>query len=170
MPGSNLTTFVDWPPNMKSVAPPSHIPVNLANELLRLRSSKMAFHIAILREPFISAVIDGTKTIESRFSQKRIVPWQAINKGEAILFAKPGGIVVGYAKVLSVHFLTMSGTTKKLIEDKYGDRIGTYLDQDFWSMRSRCKYATLVEYDSFMQCTPIRFVKRDQRAWVRLEY
>ena len=34
-------------------------------------------HLAVMVEPYLSRVLDGSKTMESRFSRKKIAPWGA---------------------------------------------------------------------------------------------
>ena len=36
-------------------------------------------HLAVMVEPYLSRVLDGSKTIESRFSRKKIAPWGRVS-------------------------------------------------------------------------------------------
>ena len=42
-------------------------------------------HLAILRQPFFDMVLNGEKTIESRWSMNKIAPYKKVNIGDEIL-------------------------------------------------------------------------------------
>ena len=54
-------------------------------------------HLAVMVEPYLSRVLDGSKTIESRFSRKKIAPWGRVSSGDVVVLKKSGG---GFAAVL----------------------------------------------------------------------
>jgi len=56
--------------------------------------STFALHLAVMVEPFLSYMLEGRKTIESRFSVKRTAPFNRIHPGDVILLKKAGGPVV----------------------------------------------------------------------------
>lgn len=45
----------------------------------------MQKHIAILRQPFFNMVLNGEKTIESRWSLNKVAPFNKISSGDEIL-------------------------------------------------------------------------------------
>lgn len=47
-------------------------------------------HIAILRQPFFDLVLSGQKTIESRFSMKKVASFDKIKVGDDILLKQTG--------------------------------------------------------------------------------
>lgn len=158
--------FFDWPQDMKSVIPPKMISKSMQEELHAIAIGHRKFHLALMREPFLSAILNGSKTVESRFSRNRISPWGSVDSGDLILFAKLGGIVVSYAKALEVHYIIMSEHSRDYIETNYGERICSSLDPEFWQKKSKSKYATLIELGPVTSCEAVKFRKRDQRAWI----
>lgn len=42
-------------------------------------------HIAILRQPYFNIVLNGEKTIESRWSMHKVTPYGKVNIGDEIL-------------------------------------------------------------------------------------
>jgi len=48
-------------------------------------------HVAILKKPFLDAVLAGRKTVESRLMKKPVPPWDCCEAGDAIFFKESGG-------------------------------------------------------------------------------
>ena len=42
-------------------------------------------HLAIMVEPYLSLILQGIKTMESRFSQKMMQPFHRVSKGDIII-------------------------------------------------------------------------------------
>src|SRR3954452_24578662 len=56
-------------------------------------------HLAVFVEPYLGYVLDGSKTVESRFSVNRCAPFGKVRRGDIILLKRSGGGVVGIARV-----------------------------------------------------------------------
>jgi ASC-1-like (ASCH) protein len=125
----------------------------------------MAIHVAIMREPYLSYILDGSKTIESRFTKNKCAPYQAIKTGDMIYFKKSGGKIVAIAMVSSVKFYVLSPGTIDRIFDEFGQQLritGEFVDQ-----KRDSKYCTLAWITGVKKIDPpISFEKRDQRAWI----
>lgn len=81
-------------------------------------------HLAILRQPFFDMVLNGEKTIESRWSKSKIAPYQKVNIGDEILLKLTGAPATATAKVKDVKYYEL---TPEIVEDiriKYGNEIG----------------------------------------------
>ena len=63
-----------------------------------------AIHLAILIEPYLSFILNGKKTIESRFSINRIAPFDKIQTGDIVLLKRAGGPLVGISQVINAWF------------------------------------------------------------------
>src|SRR5215210_2794220 len=59
-------------------------------------------HLAVFVEPFLDYVLDGSKTVESRFSVNRCAPFGKVSPGDMVLLKRAGGPVVGIARVRTV--------------------------------------------------------------------
>ena len=63
-------------------------------------------HVAIMNKKMglIDKVLDGRKTIESRWYKNRTAPWGKIKKGDTIYFKDSGGPIRARAEVKKVKF------------------------------------------------------------------
>lgn len=123
-------------------------------------------HVAVMVEPFLSKIFEGTKTIESRFSKHRIAPYQKIKAGDLVLLKKSSGPIVGSFVAKEVKFFTLNPQTLSEIEVKYGTAIGA--DQAFWKLQQSKRYATLITVSQLRKLSPTAFPKKDPRGWVVL--
>ena len=67
-------------------------------------SSPSAVHLAIFVEPYLKFILEGRKTVESRFSSRRCAPYQKVQVGDILLLKRSSGPVVGLCEVASVWF------------------------------------------------------------------
>ncbi len=130
----------------------------------------MSTHLAIFTQPFLDLLLDGQKTIESRFAKVRCAPHGCIRKGDRVLCKVSGGPIIGEftaGKVLS--FTNMFDATLDEIAKHYSTQICSDVDPNFWEARKGKKYATLIFVESPRRlATPQPFHKRDKRGWVVL--
>ncbi len=56
-------------------------------------------HIAVMRNPSLNFILDGSKTVESRLSKKKIIPYEVVAEGYYILFKKTEGPVVAISTI-----------------------------------------------------------------------
>ncbi len=79
----------------------SHLATSLSGDpawdlaLSRLARGEAGLHLAVLTEPFCSLLLDGAKTIESRFSRVRCAPYGTLAEGDIVVVKKTGGPVTG---------------------------------------------------------------------------
>ncbi len=99
-------------------------------------------HIAIVDFPTIRKIMDGVKTIESRFSKNRVKPFGKVEAEDMVLLKKSGGDIYGYFFVESVESLT--GFDVAEVERKYNPQIQA--DAAFWVQKRQARFAT------FMRC------------------
>ncbi len=140
----------------------------LINEFKKGKSNRN-IHLAIFTEPFLSYIFDGKKVLESRFSQKNRMPHGNISKGDIVVVKKTGGAIEGVfeaGNVISYKHLTPEKLDE--IKQKYSNDICSNSDPDFWTYRSKAKYATLVQVKKHKRINPFKIEKRDRRAWVVL--
>ena len=86
-------------------------------------SSGIGLHLAIFVEPFLGAVIEGRKTIESRFAKNRCAPYLRIGEGDIVFLKKSGGTVLGVAKVGIPQFHELDALTLSEIRDRHASEI-----------------------------------------------
>jgi hypothetical protein len=129
-------------------------------------TSRVGIHIAIFVEPFLSMVLSGEKTIESRFSRKRCAPYGVIGDGDVILLKEVAGPICGIALARRTWCHDLISIPIGRIRDRFG--AGIRADEAFWASRADALYATLIELDAVASIAPVSCDKRDRRGWVSL--
>lgn len=135
--------------------------------LERMRAGTACLHLAILTEPYYSWLLDGTKTIESRFSRIRCAPYETLAEGDVIAVKKTGGMVTGAFQAGHVRSYQLTPQRVAQLRDKYADQIRA-TDDEFWQRRIDCAYATLVDVTYVEPLPGLAFPKKDRRGWVQL--
>lgn len=125
-----------------------------------------ALHLAVMREPYLQLLLDGQKTIESRFSINRVSPFEDVDAGDILALKQSSGPVVGLAVVEHAAFYELDPPTWQLLRAQFAGPLCAE-DDDFWTVRVRARYATLITVEHVHRIDPIRVKKRDRRAWVR---
>ncbi len=136
---------------------------SIKRQLQRLAGSSRV-HIAVMSEPFLGYVLEGKKTIESRFSLHKIAPYQKVQAGD-VVFMKAGPIV-GCFTVSWVKSYDLSNYRIQDIEQRYGK--GVCGDAAFWKVKATKRYVTLMGITDIKRLTPVRIEKHDRRAWIAL--
>jgi hypothetical protein len=132
----------------------------------RKLTQPFALHLAILVEPWLSRILHGSKTIESRWSQRKTVPYGAVAVGDVILLKAASGPIRGICEVAETWFFDIETTGLQVIRDRFGEAIGG--DEAFWKSVEGSRYVTLVAVREARTLAPIACPKRDRRGWVVL--
>lgn len=122
-------------------------------------------HIAILRQPFFDMVLNGEKTIESRWSMNKIAPYEKINIGDEILLKLTGEPVTAIAKVQDVKFYELTPEIAEDIRLKYGKQIGTDKFED-WNTILKKKYCTLIWLKDVKTIGPVPVQRSNGTGWI----
>jgi hypothetical protein len=132
---------------------------------LRAAHVDVGVHLAIFVEPYLTAVLDGKKTIESRFAVTRRPPYECVEPNDYILLKRSGGPVIGLAIAKSIKFYRLSPTVLADIRRKFARQLFA-LDEAFWHDRADKLYATLIELQDPIAIDPFSVEKRDRQGWV----
>ena len=124
-------------------------------------------HLAILVEPYLQFVLEGIKTVESRFSTRRYPPYQRVKIGDVILLKRSSGPIVGICEVSGVWFYRLDPSSWALIRTEFTQALCAQ-DPDFWRSRENASFATLMRIQNVTRVSPIKCEKRDRRGWVVL--
>ena len=124
-------------------------------------------HLAIFVEPYLSYILQGKKTVESRFSLNRIAPYQKASKGDIIILKRSGGPVFGLCEISAVWSYHLDPKSWKHIRKEFTKSLCAQ-DPDFWNRRSHASYATLMGIKNVITIDPVNWKKRDRRGWVIL--
>lgn len=127
----------------------------------------VSVHLAVMVEPFLGYVLNGQKTIESRFSKNAIAPYGKVALGDLVLMKS--GPVVGSFRVASVEFVMLNLNGGELARLRHDCAIAICADNDeFWHARADKRYATLLGVNDVRKLPQITVPKRDRRGWVVL--
>jgi hypothetical protein len=151
----------------------SHLATSLGGDpawdlaLSRLARGEAGLHLAVLTEPFCSLLLDGAKTIESRFSRVRCAPYGTLAMGDIVVVKKTGGPVTGAFQAGTVRSYHLTPACVAQLRDQYSEQICAG-DNQFWADRADCAYATLVDVTHVRFLPAQAFPKKDRRGWVQL--
>ena len=132
-------------------------------------------HLAIFTKSAALEVLEGRKTIETRFSLKKIAPFGRVSVGDIVYIKISGGDIIGQFWIAKViYFEGLDQKDWELIKNNFGDRLSLGSDlenQKFFTQKSASKFGTLIFIDKVEQLitSPIKFIKHDQRGWVVLD-
>lgn len=147
------------------------MPAWISDLLSRLPSeiaSVTHLHLAVFSEPFLTHVLEGKKTKESRFSKHRIVPYEHVREGDVVLMKATGGPVVAAYRVGRVSFYMLDQGVLEVIRAR--DGAGLCVDSEiFWKSKAKSARATVMEITDVKRLEPIMCTKQDRRGWVVLK-
>ena len=126
-------------------------------------------HLAIFVEPFLGFMLDGTKTIESRFALRRLAPYGQVSASDVVFLKAASGPVVGICQVGQVWNMTVDGLDDLAsIRRRFGKAMRAE-SQDFWDSRRSAAFATLMKVSEVRTLRrPMSCPKKDRRGWVVL--
>ncbi|MCC7204917.1 MAG: hypothetical protein IT441_07535 [Phycisphaeraceae bacterium] len=103
----------------------------------------MPVHVAILRLPYLNAILEGHKTVESRLTRGPLAPYRRVETGQTIYLKQSCGPVLGTAVAGRVMFFEeLTPTGVRAIRRDYGGLIGG--DDAYWKLKASSRYATLI--------------------------
>jgi predicted transcriptional regulator len=125
-------------------------------------------HLAIFNPPFLDLILEGKKTIESRFSKVRCAPFGAVSEGDVVFMKESGGLVVGEFTIAQViTFSNLEKVSLKELAKKYSEELCSDIDKNFWKKRENARYATFLHVSKTVRYEkPFSFPKKDRRGWV----
>jgi hypothetical protein len=126
-----------------------------------------AIHLGVFAEPLLTWVLDGTKTVESRFSIHRLAPFGAVEAGDILVLKRCGGPIVAVAEIGHVWDYRLNASAWKVIRERFGPALRVE-DPAFWKRKASACYATLMKLDRVTRIRDVFCTKRDRRAWVLL--
>jgi len=126
----------------------------------------VGIHIAILVEPYLQFILDGTKTVESRFSRNGCPPFERVGAGDVVLLKKQSGPVVGACVVSDVWNYRLTPSALAEIRMRFGSAIKP--QNGFWEDRADAGFATLMRVTDVRPLPEVHIPKRDRRGWVVL--
>jgi len=120
-------------------------------------------HVAVMVEPYLSLILQGTKTVESRFAKHRIAPWQRIQPGDIVVMKKSGGAFVGMFEAADVLYEELDNGVDS-IRERYQSAL--CVDDAFWQSKADSRYATLIFIAQLFPFKPFSLPFKNRQAWI----
>lgn len=139
---------------------------DLLDPFNRLGSPDVSLHLAVLVEPYLSFILDGQKTVESRLSMRAMPPYGRVDAGDLVLLKESGGPIVGAFTAAAVWSYELDPRSWHELQRDFAEALCA--QAGFWEQRARAAFATLVRVAEVKRLPPIAVPKRDRRAWVVL--
>jgi hypothetical protein len=126
--------------------------------------SRVGLHLAVFVEPYLSFLLQGKKTIESRFSVNKHAPFGQVQSGDVLVLKRSSGPVCGVCRVADVWFYHLDPRTWIEIE-QYAE--GLCMDGSaFWEKKKAASFATLMRVEQVQPVKEFDIDKDDPRSWV----
>lgn len=123
-------------------------------------------HLGIFSKPYLTYMLEGKKTIESRFSKNKILPYNQITKDDIVIIKKSSGNIVGYFTIKEVLFFDLNEISIDEIKEKYNKQL--CVDDEFWFNKRKSNYATLIIIDKLFKLKPFHINKKGMQTWIIL--
>ena len=135
----------------------------------------MKYHLAILAPGWTELILDGSKTIESRFTKVRCAPFGKVHEGDSVYMKESGGLVKGMftvAKVETFEHLT-DAQICDLFYKEYREQIFSSLSASMQRPPEKwltAKHATLIHVsDPIAFDKPFPYKQKGRSAWLVLD-
>jgi ASC-1-like (ASCH) protein len=125
------------------------------------------YHLVVVKRPYLEAILQGQKTIESRFTRSKRHFFGRVLPDDKLFLKLSSGPVCATATVAAAkHFENLTGRRILEIKQQYNDHIkGT---DEYWRSKMGCGFGLLVWLKDVEPVEPVRISKKDWRAWVVL--
>ena len=124
------------------------------------------FHLGVFSEPYLSCMLDGKKTVESRFSKNKILPYKGICKDDIVIVKKSSGDILAYFTIKDIKFFDLRKDKIEEIKVKYNKQL--CVDNEFWINKQNSNYTTLIFIDKIVKLKPFHINKREMQTWIKL--
>lgn len=126
--------------------------------------SDIGVHLAVFVEPYLEYLLQGRKTIESRFSVNKHPPFEQVNIGDLIVIKRTAGPVCAVCKVANVWFYRLDPSSWSEIT-QHAEAL-CMDSSSFWQKKSAASFATLMEVQDVHRIKEFGISKADPRSWV----
>jgi|SRR3989344_7871165 len=133
-------------------------------------------HVAIMKKEwkFIDKILDGSKTIESRWYEAKRAPWGRIHKEDTIYFKNSGEVVSAKARVKKILQFSCLTPDVKHILGVYGMDIGIDKKEaaEFFKKFRDKKYCILIFLKNPRKVKPFQISKKGfgaMASWISLK-
>jgi len=132
-----------------------------------VNTRRRGLHLGVFVEPYLSLIIDGRKTVESRFAAVRQAPFERVARGDLVFLKRAGGPVVGICEIGAAWFYHLDKRILRSLKVEFTKALCAN-EPGFWTRRSHASFATLMYVARVASLSPMIWPKRDRRGWVTL--
>jgi ASC-1-like (ASCH) protein len=125
------------------------------------------YHLAILKKPYLDAILEGRKPVESRFTITKRSPFGQIFRGDKVFLKQSSGPVCATAVVSAVKSFP-NLTPEKVFDIKAQYNHLILGSDEHWQHFSQCNFGLLIWLNDIKLIEPVMISKKDWRAWVVL--
>lgn len=100
-------------------------------------------HLAIMDKQTINMILNGEKTIETRFSKNKISPYNKVKTGEIVYLKESGKDIMASFEIDKVDFYN-SLTNDKIKKMKNEFNCFIKAPDEYWYIKSDSNYGTLI--------------------------
>lgn len=124
---------------------------------------------------FIDKILNGRKTVESRWYKAKKVPWGKIKRGDTVYFKNSGEPVTAKADVSStLQFEELTPKKVKGILDRHWRELGISKEKfsDFYKRFKDKNYCVLIFLENPQRVKPFEIDKKGfgtMASWIRVE-
>ncbi len=125
-------------------------------------------HIAILsHKSVLDKILAGQKTVESRFSRLKSLPFGQVKAGDVVYFKLSGGPVLGKACIAKVEeYENLTPILVSELARRYATELA--ISEDFLARKLESKYASLIFLEQVEQCEPWNYKQEGRAGWIVL--
>ena len=152
--------------DLQTVARHDHVWSGVVDSHVHGSDDEIGIHLAIMLEPYLEFILNGSKSVESRFSRNGCAPFGRVTAGDVVLLKRSSGPVVGLCTVSDVWDYRLTPSTLVEIKDRFGPAICA--QDGFWEDRREAAFATLMRIEGATPLPDLFVPKRDRRGWVVL--
>lgn len=143
----------------------NNLPEHFAAELNNVVEHTTVFHLAVWQEPFLKYLLEGKKTMESRFSKKEVIPYKKVHTKDLVFVKQSSGPVLAAFQVGICQYYPI---TKEIWPKLQGYSKQLAVPEGFWFEHRDKKFVSLIHIEKLIKLTPVNVVKKDQRSWIVL--
>jgi len=124
-------------------------------------------HLAVFVQAYLGFVLEGKKTIDSRFGVNRNSPFQQVKNGDLLILKESSGPICGVCVISHAWYYHLNPASWSEIE-KYASAL-CMDDSHFWVKKRSACFATLMRLENVIRLRDISVQKLDPRGWVVLK-
>lgn len=87
------------------------------SELNKLKGKNI--HLGVFSYPYLTYMLEGKKTIESRFSKNKVAPYNQITDDDIVIIKKSSGDVLGYFTIKNLLFFDLNTISISVVLNHY---------------------------------------------------